>query len=206
VRRDQNVACHPKTRQLAVGVGRALDTGSGPRFFLDGAEEIWLYDDPITNPKAKPTKFAHPGRAEALAFHPTLPHLAIAGGNADEITLIALSDVTKPLTVARGASRRIAAVNISANGKAVGVQVERDVKSTDPNARGTGPWTRFDLTRLKPTLDESQPWVGPVRTADGWVIEPSPDRFVWYAVRGTVRLKLATDRFRDLAPTCFTFR
>jgi uncharacterized caspase-like protein/WD40 repeat protein len=201
----RSVAWHPKTRQLAVGVGRALDTGKEPRFFSEGAEEIWVYDDPIKNPDAKPKKFAHPGRAEALAFHPTLPQLAIAGGDADEVTLLSLTEPSKLLMVARGAGRRISAVNISANGKIVGVQVTRDPKSTDPNARGAGPWTRFDTTRLKPTLDESQDWEKPAVKADGWVIEPSSDRFVWSARRRDLKLRLALDRHRDLAPTCFTF-
>jgi uncharacterized caspase-like protein/WD40 repeat protein len=203
----RSIAWHPKTRQLAVGVGVALGTGKEPRFFSDGAEEIWIYDDPITNPDAKPKKFPHAGRAEALAFHPTLPHLAVAGGNSDEITLLALVEPEKPLTVVRGAGRRPAAVNITRNGKIVGVQVKRDPTSTDPNARGSGPWTRFDLARLKPTLDDSQTWVNPVTRADGWVIEPGADRFVWFASRERdgLKLRLALDRYRDLAPTCFTF-
>jgi uncharacterized caspase-like protein/WD40 repeat protein len=208
--RDQfprSIAFHPKTRQLAIGVGRALGTGTDPRFFCDGEEEIWLYADPIKNPDAKPVKRAHPGRAEALAFHPTLPHLAVAGGDADEVALLSLADPVKVLTVVRGGGRRLAAVNISANGKIVGVRVERDAKSSNPNARGAGPWTRFDLTRQKPTLDESQAWANPLTKADGWVIEPGADRFVWFAKREQdgLRLRLALDRHRDLAPTCFTF-
>ena len=157
---------------------------------------------------------AHAGRAEALAFHPTLPHLAVAGGDADEVTLLApanplnaLAPPLQPLTVARGAGRRPTAVNISASGKVVGVQVGRDPTAADPNARGAGPWTRFDTTRLQPTPDESEKWVNPVATADGWVIEPGRDRFVWYAkrTRDGFRCRLDLDRYRDLAPTCFTF-
>ncbi|MBN9121096.1 MAG: caspase family protein [Planctomycetes bacterium] len=208
--RDQfprSVAWHPEMRQLAIGVGRALGTDMEARFYSDGSEEIWLYDDPIKNPDAPPKKLAHVGRAEALAFHPTEPHLAVAGGDADEIMLLSLARPEKPLTVVRGAGRRPAAVNISANGKTVGVQIQRDPKSTDPNARGTGAWTRFDLSRLKPTLDESQEWVNPIKDADGWVIEPGKDRFIWYAkrVRDGLTLRLGLDRHRDLAPTCFTF-
>jgi uncharacterized caspase-like protein len=201
----RSIAWHPKLHQLAVGVGRALDTGKAPRFYSEGAEEIWIYDDPIKNPKAEPKKIPHPGRAEALAFHPVLPHLALAGGDADEITVLALSAPEKPLTVARGAGQRPSAVNISASGKIVGVQIKRDPASTNPNARGTGAWTRFDLKLLKPTLDESQDWVNPLSGVDGWVIEPGADRFVWYAVRGGTKLHLLLDRNRDLGPTCYTF-
>jgi hypothetical protein len=88
------------------------------------------------------------------------------------------------------------------------VRVERDPKSTDPNARGAGPWTRFDLTQLKATADDSQKWVGPVTTNDEWSIEPhAGDSFVWVAKRKRDgrELRLALDRYRDLAPTCFTF-
>ncbi len=202
----RSVAFHPQTRQVAVGVVTALRTGDGPQFFAEGSDDIWVFDDPIKNPEGKPTKLAHTGRAEALAFHPTQPHLAVAGGDADEVTLLELAPKVKALTAVRGAGRPPWAVNLSANGKIVGVQVQRDPKSRNPNARGAGPWTRFDLTRLKPTLDESQAWVNPVTTADGWVIEPDKDRFIWYAKHERLgRVRLALDRNRDQAPTCFTF-
>ncbi|MBP3955832.1 caspase family protein [Gemmata sp. G18] len=206
----RSVAWQPKTRQLAVGVGAALPTGDKPRFFSDGDDQIWIYADPLAEPDLQPRKFHHAGRAEALAFHPAEPHLAIAGGEADEITLRRLTDWDKPLSVVRGAGRRPWAVNVSENGKIVGVQVERDPKSIDPNARGTGAWTRFDLSRLKPTLDENQVWMNPRPEADGWTIVPhEKNRFIWFAERTregkTERLRLALDRNRDQAPTCFTF-
>ncbi len=214
----RSVAWHPKTRQLAVGVGTALPTAENARFFAEGNDEIWLYDDPITNRDAKPCKFPHAGSAEALAFHPTEPHLAIAGGDADEVTLLNPNVDEMPLSVVRGAGRRPWAVNISESGKVVGVQTERDPASVNPNARGTGPWTRFDLTRLKPTLDESLAWMNPITRADGWTIVPDEgdrksnregDSFVWHAKRTrdgvTESVRLALDRYRDQAPTCFTF-
>lgn len=206
----RSVAWHPKTRQLAVGVGSVLDTGEKPRFYVEANDEIWLYDDPIAKRDAKPRKLAHTGRAESLAFHPTEPHLAIAGGDADEVTLLNLDNPEKPLTVVRGAGRRPWAVNLSENGKIVGVRVERDTKSVDPNARAAGAWSRFDLSRLKPTLDEGQAWVNPRTDADGWGIVPdAKNSFVWYAERTRdgkkQRLLLTLDRLRDLAPTCFTF-
>lgn len=203
----RSIAFHPKTRQVAVGVGSALRVEKGPRFLSDGPEAIHIYDDPIKNGQTKPRPLPHTGRAESLAFHPTLPHLAVAGGDADEVTLWNLDEPKKPLTVSRGAGRRPFAVNISTNGKIVGVQVERNPRSTDPNARGTGPWTRFDLTQLKSTTDDSQKWSNPVTEADGWVIEPTDDSFVWVAKRKRDgrELRLGLDRYRDLAPTCFTF-
>ncbi len=206
----RSVAWHPKTRQLAVGVGTVLKTGAKPRFYSEGNDQIWLYDDPIKNPKQEPKRIPHTGPAEALAFHPTEPHLAIAGGDADEVTLINLANLEKPLTVVRGAGRRPWSVNLSANGKMVGVQTEHDAKSIDPNARGAGAWTRFDLSRLKATLDEGQAWVNPVPAADGWTIVPDEQsQFVWYAERlrdgKREQYQLKLDRVRDQAPTCYTF-
>jgi WD40 repeat protein len=203
----RSIAVHPKTGQLAVGVGAALPgAGNGPRFYAEGNDEIWLFDHPTAGGEPKPAaKLAHRGPAEALAFHPD-GRLAIAGGDADEVTLLDPARPEKPVSVVRGAGRRPWAVNLTENGKVIGVQVGRDATATDPNARGTGHWTRFELTRLTPTPDESQAWVGPTAHADGWTVEPDPsDRFVWYARRAGAKVRLALDRHRDSAPTCYTF-
>ncbi|MBM3978671.1 MAG: hypothetical protein FJ304_00005 [Planctomycetes bacterium] len=203
----RSIAWHPKTRELAVGVGTARDPGKGPRFFSEGDEELWFYPDP-TKPGAvpKPSVIGYRGRAEALAYHPTLPQLAVAGGTADQIYLQSRPD-GKTLTNTFGAGRRLSAVNISANGKLIGVRVLNNENATHPNARGAGPWTKFDLTRAKGTQDEPVAWANPLDTADGWTVTPTVDRFVWNAkhARDGVTLRLATDRLRDLAPTCFTF-
>ncbi|MCI0699928.1 MAG: caspase family protein [Planctomycetia bacterium] len=207
----RSIAFHPKTRQVAVGVGAALPAKQKLRFFAEGHDEIWLFEDPIkTGAKTKPNPFKHTGRAEALAFHPSENQLAIAGGDADEVTLVSLAKPDIPLTVVRGAGRRPWGVNISENGSVVGVRIGRDATALDPNLRGAGPWVRFDLDRLKPTLDEAQKWIDPLKEANGWTVVPDEkDRFVWYAERKregvTLRLRLALDRHRDLAPTCFTF-
>jgi WD40 repeat protein len=207
----RSIAVHPKTGRLAIGVGSALPAAAGqPRFYAEKNDEIWLIDRPTAGGEPGPKKIAHRGPAEALAFHPTDDRLAVAGGDADEVTLLDLANPEKPVSVVRGAGRRPWAVNIAENGQVIGIQTERDADSTDPNRRGTGDWTRFDLPRLMPTLDESQKWAGPVREADGWSIAPDAnDRFTWYAVReqGGKRLqhRLELDRNRDQAPSCFTF-
>ncbi len=206
----RSVAWNSKSRQLAVGVGAALPKKDGTRFYSEGNDQIWIYADPIAEPDLQPRRFQHTGRAEALAFHPTESQLAIAGGEADEVMLRKLADWDKPLSVVRGAGRRPWAVNVSENGKVVGVQVERDAKSLNPNARGTGAWTRFDLSRLKPTLDENQAWMNPRAEADGWTVVPHREnRFIWFAERTRdgkkESLQLLLNRGGDQAPTCFTF-
>jgi WD40 repeat protein len=206
----RSIALHPKTGRLAVGVGSALPAAAGkPRFYAEGNDHILLFDNPAAG-ESKPTQLPHRGPAEALAFHPTEDRLAIAGGDADEVTLLDLAKPEKPLSVVRGAGRRIWSVGLTENGAVLGVRTERDAASPDINRRGAGQWSRFDLPRLTPTADEAEPWVEPLSTADGWTVEPDQrDRFTWYAVLNQdgkiVRHRLAIDRARDQAPTCFAF-
>ena len=83
-----------KTGRLAVGVGMALPAvGGEPRFFAEKHDQVWLYDKPLAG--GEPKKLPHRGPAEALAFHPTDNRLAIAGGDADEITLLDLATPEK---------------------------------------------------------------------------------------------------------------
>lgn len=195
--------------RIAVGVGTALPGKDGaPRFYAEGNDRIAIYDKPLTDANA--TTLPHRGPAEALAFHPTENRLAVAGGSADEVTLLDLGKAEKPISVIRGAGRRIWSVNLSENGSVLGVQTERDAKTLDANRKGSGDWSRYDLSRLIPSNDDSQKWVDPVTAADGWTIEPdADDRFTWRVVwkkeGETVRHKLTLDRNRDQAPTCFTF-
>ncbi|MBY0460044.1 MAG: WD40 repeat domain-containing protein, partial [Gemmataceae bacterium] len=102
----RSIAWHPKQRLLAVGVGAVTPTGNKPAFFLEGDDEVLLYADPIKNPDVRPTKLKHKGRAESLAFHPTDPRLAVAGGPTDEVTLWDIDRPGKPLSPARGLGRR----------------------------------------------------------------------------------------------------
>ncbi len=193
--------------RLAVGIGSPLPAEGGkPRFFAEGNDRTFIYDRPLaTSPR--PQVISHRGPAEALAFHPLENRLAIAGGDADEITLVDLGKPEKPLSAIRGAGRRIWGVSLTEDASILGVQTERDAASRDPNRKGTGPWSRFELNRLLPTNDASQKWVEPLSEADGWSIEPSADRYVWHAVlkNDGIRHKLPLDRARDQAPSCFTF-
>ena len=132
----------------------------------------------------KPKTIQHAGRAEALAFHPTADRLAVAGGDADEVTLLDLAAPDKPVLVVRGSGRHLQGVNLSENGDVLGLRVGRKVDSLDPNDRAEGPWVRFNLARFTTTADANVKWVGVLREAGGWTIVPDEEsRFVWYAQR-----------------------
>jgi WD40 repeat protein len=206
----RSLAIDAKGTRLAIGVGGALP-GKAPRFYMEGDDAIWFYENPIAEKLPAPKTIAHSGRTEALAFHPTQDRLAIAGGDADEVTLLDLANPKKPVSVVRGVGRRLHAVNLSEDGEVIGVQVGRNPKSLDPNDRGKDPWVRFNIPRYTTTADEKVTWVGVLRESGRWTIVPDEEsRFVWYAERTlpggkTERLRLGLDRDLDQAPTCFTF-
>jgi WD40 repeat protein/uncharacterized caspase-like protein len=206
----RSFAIHPRSGKLAIGVGAALPAQNGkPRFYMEPNDEIWIYDNP-TDANSQPKKLAHTGRAEALAFHPAENRLVVAGGDADEITLLDLASPAKPVSVVRGVGRRLHAVNLSDNGEVIGVRTGRNPKSIDPNDRATGDWVSFNIPRFTHTADPGK-WLG-VRTTDrSWEIVPDTDsRFVWYAERvkpdgGKEQLQLLLDPDMDQSPTCYTF-
>lgn len=203
------VAVHPRTGRLAVAVGSVLGEAGQPRFYAEKDNEIWLYSDP-TQSQQPAAKISHRGRAEALAFHPTDSRLAVAGGEADEVTLLDPDKPVPPVSVVRGAGRQLWSVNLSESGAVLGVRTGHDGTASHPNARGAGDWARFELNLMKPTSNASQKWVDPRPEADGWTVEPTGDRYVWKAVFRRDGMKalehpLALDRNRDLAPTCYTF-
>ncbi|VTT97504.1 peptidase c14 caspase catalytic subunit p20 : WD-40 repeat OS=Microscilla marina ATCC 23134 GN=M23134_00154 PE=4 SV=1: WD40: WD40: Peptidase_C14 [Gemmataceae bacterium] len=208
----RSFAVHPKTGRVAVGVGSALPAGEKkPRFYMEPDDQLWLYADPLAEKVAAPKKLKFAGRAEAMGFHPTLDRLAIAGGDADEVTLLDLATPEKPLSVVRGGGRRLYAVNLSESGEVIAVKTGRNPAATDPNDRGTGPWLRFNVPRFAFAPNDRGTWLGPVRTAGGWEVVPDEaSRFVWHAERkkpdGTAeRLRLVLDVDLDQAPTCYTF-
>ena len=206
----RSLAIDAKGEKLAIGVGGALP-GKSPRFYMEGNDEIWLYAKPTAEKLPPANKIRHAGRAEALAFHPDGNRLAVAGGDADEITLLDLANPGKPISVVRGAGRRLHAVNLSDDGNVIGVRTGRNTASLDPNDRGDGPWVRFNIPRFTPTADANVKWVGVMRESGGWTIVPDEkSRFVWHAKRakpggGEESLRLGLDRDLDQAPTCFTF-
>ena len=206
----RGLAVHPKTGKVAVGVGHALP-GAKPRFYAEGDYEVWVYDHPTTNHSAGPIKIPFKGRVEALTFHPEEDRLAVAGGDADEVTLLDLAEPKKPVSVVRGSGRHLLGVNLSESGDILGVRLGRNAAAFHPNEVGEGPWIRFDLSRFTVTADQKHAWVDPIKESGGWSIVPDLDsRYVWYAERPrpdgkTERLRLGLDPDVDIAPTCFTF-
>jgi WD40 repeat protein len=208
----RSIAIHPRTGQVAIGVASALPAAPGEsRFYREANDEIWLYDDPTAAVLPAPKKIAHLGRAEALAFHPVEKHLAVAGGDADEVAVLDLADPRKALSTVRGVGRHITGVNLSEAGDVMGIRIGRDANPKHPNERGTGNWVRFDISRFTLTADANARWVDPIRELDGWKIVPSDkSRFVWYAERTREdgvkdSLRLGLDPDLDQAPTCYTF-
>jgi len=205
----RSIAWQPKTNALAVGVATVmLAEGGKPRFYADTNDTVKLFNPP----EMKAAKeFPIAGRAECMAFHPKDARMAIAGGDGDEVSLYDPAQPAKPLSAIRSQGRKPWGLKLSVNGNVIAQQIERDPNSTDPNKRGQGNWYRFDMSRLAATADDKIPWVEPRSELDGWKIVPdTEDRFIWYAERerpgaAPLRLRLMTDRDRDLAPTCFTF-
>jgi WD40 repeat protein/uncharacterized caspase-like protein len=203
----RSFAVHPTSGKIAIGVGSALPAvAKKPRFYMEPDDAIWVFTDATAEPK----KLRHPGRAEAMTFHPKLDRLAIAGGDADELTLLDLASPEKPVSVVRGTGRRMYSVNLSESGDTIAVKTGRNPAATDPNDRAKGDWVRFNVPRFVPSLNDRGTWLGPVNSSGGWEIVPdASSRFVWYAERAKAdgtreRLQLLLDQDLDQSPTCFS--
>jgi WD40 repeat protein len=191
----------PRSRRLAVGIGRVMSN-----FYVEGDDRIRIYDLSQAPPAAGNGP-PHSGRADCLAFHPDGRHLAIAGGDNQEVTLWDLNNLDKPASLMRGAGSGIWEVGLSKDGKLVGFRNQRDSASTDPNRRARGPWRAFDLqqrTWLEPKEFQPQPYLAEL---DGWHVVPDrKDPYVWYAVDGDGhQYALPLDRDREGLPRCWTF-
>jgi hypothetical protein len=136
--------------------------------------------------------------------------LAVAGGDNHEVTLWNLGKPREPVRVLRGDGRGLWQVALSADGKYLGFQDQRDPGATDPNARGSGKWRVFDLAgrtfRPDRKVGTFEP-VAPLETLRGWTVQPDEkDEYLWYAVHpthGSFALELNGDR--DSMPRCYTF-
>ena len=219
--RAGSLTVHPKSGKVAFGVGAALPAAQGkPRFYAEGNYEVWVYDDPTRNQNAaKPVKIPYVGRVkipfvgrvEALAFHSEEDRLAVAGGDADEVTLLDLAQPGKPVSIVRGTGRHLMGVNLSEGGDVLGVRVGRNAAAIHPNEVGDGEWIRLDLNRFALTADQNIKWVDPIAESGGWTIVPDARyRDVWYAERQQAdgskeRLRLGLNSDLTVAPTCYTF-
>ena len=209
----RSLAWHPATGQLAIALVKALPAkGDAGRYLMEADNTVQIFEAPKAKEDLTLAKeFAHPGRAEAMAFHPKESRLAIAGGDVDQVTLYDTAKPEKPLSVVHGKGRKPWGVALSESGKTLGVRIGRDPAATDPNRRGAGEWTAFDLDRLTPQPDAKQKWMEPLAKSEGWTVEPDAENsFVWYAVLPrdglkSLRVKLILDPNRDQQPTCYTF-
>lgn len=217
----RSVAVHPVTGAVAVAVGTSVRARDGrPQFHNDADDELRVYADPAARPtpdQSIPLR----GQADALAFHPTLPRLAVAGGDANEVTLYGLTATGwagtrfglvparigySPLTVARGSGRRVWELALAADGSAVGMRTNRNPTADQPNGRGAGDWQWMNLTKLIPAAAPKRV-AESAATADGWSIVPDKqNRDRWYAAHadGSKRA-LLIDAAAFNKPTCFVF-
>ena len=203
----RTLAVHPKTGAIAVAVATIVPAkGKHAQFHNDANDELYLYSD--TAKKLVPDqKLPFAGQADVLAFHPTLNRLAVAGGDASEVTLFDLAAPNKPLTVVKGSGRRVWELALATDGSAVGMRTKRDAAADLPNGRGAGEWSWMNLAKLIPSPVAPKEWVTANPTADGWTVEPDKrNRDRWYAVHPTgARLALKYNSYVFNKPTCFTF-
>ena len=203
----RSVAIHPASGAVAVAVGTVVPAAKGqPQFHNDADDEIRVYRQPKAG-AAPDLTIPMVGQGQALTFHPTDDRLAVAGGDADEVSVYDLKDAKKPLSVARGSGRKGWAVALAKGGRWLGLQTKRDAKQDRPNGRGAGEWAWLDLERIKPVDGEPKEMVAATDTADGWAIEPDKEnRDQWYAAHtGGARVKLAHNATLFNKPTCYTF-
>jgi WD40 repeat protein len=207
----RSIAFSGDGRRLAIAFLSRVPGAEYP-LSMEGNDTIEVWD--LTqDPPARSPGPPHRGRAEALAFHPREPYLAVAGGDNQEVTLWNENDLDKPASVARGAGRGLWGIALSEDGKFLGFQDQRDSTATHPNRRGEGPWQVFDLQRRDGILTDGDRQRDfkphpPEQTRDGWRVEPDrDDPYLWYAVspRGK-RVPLdELDGASDQMPRCYAF-
>jgi WD40 repeat protein len=185
--------------RLAVGVGVLVPS----KFYLEANDLLRLYDLPDRRGKPGPP---HTFRADCLAFHPDGKHLAVAGGDNQEVTLWDLANTRRPASVVRGAGSGLWDVTLTRSGRYLGIRDRRDPNSPDPDARARGPWRFFDLFVRRWAVSRTLKPSERLTELRGWHVEPSPDPYVWYAVHSSgARHKLPLDRDRDGMPRCYAF-
>jgi len=196
-------------KRIAIGYGRAMPAPEprAPRYFMESDDEILLVTIADGQSIKRPGP-RHIGRAEALAWHSD-GRLAIAGGDHHEITLYESPDkAERPADTLIGAGRCLYGVRLSEDGRYVAFRADRDEGATHPNARSKGEWSVFDIQRravVKMPADVAFP--EPLRTIDGWAVEPDLGKsYVWHVVTPDKRrLELPFDKNRDETPRCYAF-
>ena len=188
--------------RLAVAVGSLVP---GADFAVEADSRIAFYD--LTPAELKPAPGPpHHYRAERLAFHPDGKVLAVAGGENQEVTLWNTGDFARPLNVLVGPGRCLWDVAFSEDG-ALGFRDRRDPASTNPNARGLGPWRAFDPAQREWLAEADFKPVPRLDKWRGWTVQPdAKNPFVWSAVHesGASNL-LPIDEATYDRPRCWTF-
>lgn len=200
----ESLAFDPAGKRLAVGVSTIPQ---GSPFLMESACRVAVYDLQGKE-TAELYRLSHSYRTDALAFHPTKPLLAIAGGNDHEVTLWHLGEGgRKVVQVVRSAGSCLWGVGLSKDGWRLGFQDQRNEKWDDPNRRGAGPWRVFDLRRHAWAAATGFEPVAPLRRAAGWSVEPSArSRYVWHVVAPDgARYPLPLDDKQDAIPWCYSF-
>jgi WD40 repeat protein len=187
---------------LAVGVGRLVQ---GDAFHLEGEDEIRLYGLGATGLSFKGA-LEHRGHAEALAWRGD--RLAIAGGDNHEVTIWDTAAL-KRLPAARGLGSGLWGVRLTADGRYLAFNEQREASAADPNRRGSGEPRYFDLRRRR--FEKSKPenvrLVEPIENYKGWTVradEKTP--WQWHVVEPQGKSHpLPWQRDEDDRPTCYTF-
>ncbi len=197
--------------RLAVGMRKVAPAG----FFKELAAPVWIYelqrDEWVYEPGPSSTY-----RVDALAFHPKdAKLLAVAGGNDHEVRLWDFGNLKQPVSEVRSPGRGLWGVGLSADGKYLGFQDERQENPDHPNRWGKGPWRVFDLEPRRWAREPAafRP-IAPIRELGGWKVEftdagTDPNQWkakVWYAA-GPHRERHALELLPDLyhMPRCYTF-
>lgn len=211
------LAVDPTGNQIAIG---AEFVSEETRFRPSRPGDVRIYDLRPEEPRLiaysvfdgrNGTPTAAPN---AMAFRPETPpgeaQLAIAGGLNHETSLW---KITEGKLVAAGnravsVGRPIWQVGTADDGKVVCIRTELDHDSTMANARGTGDWHCFDLTRPDWTTRITEPTETALLTYQGWTVEIDPrSEYSWKVVHkeSEFHYPLELDKSTVSRPMCYTF-
>lgn len=197
--------------RLAVGSSRPAGQG---QFFTVPPGEVAVYDlrtDPPTLAavEAFDGTGGKPATApETIAYHPDGRRLAIAGGHDHETGLweIAGTALRRVGDPAVGVGRGVWQVGTANDGTVLCFRNEAEPAPAGANARGRGPWRRFDLTCLGWEASADGPADAAVNTLNGWAVEHSRSEFEWAVVHEDgFRYPLPFEKNTDDRPMCYTF-
>jgi WD40 repeat protein len=198
------LAFDAKGERLAVGT-YTLPAGSAFDNISRGS--VALYEVRGRRPQRLADPLPSSYYPEAVAFHPNGRHLAVAGGNDDEVLLWDLARPDEPVSTIVGAGRGLWEVGLSSDGRLLGFRDRREEEPRSPNHRGRGPWKVFDLATRRFVAPGAFKPVGPRETTAGWRVEIDVRHgYRWNVVSPTGRRhELPLNAATDSWPRCYTF-